>query len=119
MFKKAMKDYVETSKNYSFTSIDSYKKFTQERDSYMTIVIERGDETKRDLYSKYLSLIKASTKEIAIIDLNEKNKESFKEYLSFIDIDSLTAFYSYSSEKDVYEFSENDAENKEFLNKYL
>lgn len=121
MFKNAMKDYVQTGKNYSFSSVEAYKKFADARwkNSYMSIVIDRQDEEKRNLYSKYLSIIKASSLDVAIIDINSNNKEAFANYLNFIDIHSLTAFYSNASDKDVYKFSENDAENKEFLNKYL
>lgn len=121
MFKNAMKDYVQTGKNYSFSGVEAYKKFADARwkNSYMSIVIDRQDEEKRNLYSKYLSIIKASSLDVAIIDINSNNKEAFANYLNFIDIDSLTAFYSNASDKDVYVFSNNDEENKAFLNKYL
>ena len=69
MFKRAMKDYVETGHLYSFTNNDAYEKFRNERENkeYFTIYADKTCS----YYIEYNSVLREAKRDVAIIETEE------------------------------------------------
>ena len=112
MFKNAMKDYINQSNVYSFKSSSAYNKYILDKEEYMTIVIDRSNASVMNLYNSEISeIIKRSKKDVFLFEISEGDNLG-------LELTSPVGFYHSKSEDIQYIFSDNQSENKTFLNKY-
>ncbi len=104
MFKRAMKDYVQTGKVYSFKQEEAYNKFKEEREGkeYFTFFTDKSNE----LYAHYTTTLRGAKKDVAILD-------------SLLGPGMYAEHHLANGEIEKYTFSDNQVENDAFINKCL
>ena len=122
MFTNAMNEEAYTSSVYSFKNYDAYLKFKDShlKEGFLSFLIDRSLASSTQTYiNEIQSQILNSSKDIALVELNEVNKESFYNYFSIDSFAFPIGIYQKNEIRDEKVFYANAMENQEFLDLYL
>ncbi len=118
MFKNAMNDYVYPNSIYAFTDVTKYNAFLNKEDDLLTIAVDYTNSAATYLYQNYIyQYVDSVNKKIALIQINETNKNAFLEALNIEDITYPLGFQKKDNLS--YIFQADGANNKEFIDNYL
>lgn len=122
MFKTAMNDYVYTCNVSTFSTLKAYNDFKSKHlnDGFLTILIERSNQNLIKIYKNQIDqLIKNSKKDIALVEINDNNKNDFYSLFELQDLNYPFGNYQKNDITDRYTFNSNENEGINFLKKYI